>query len=311
MAGEKHHSLTLTHTDSATGGRHKASLLFADRVARYSDGACTVTVLHQGAKDDLAALAQLRSGSIDFTMASAGVYGQYVENLNLTALPYLVDTLEQGWALYDHSTWLKDQFDQLTAKGIRWLSNFEAGFRNFTTVAPLRSPADARGMTMRIFKNELIADIMETLGFEPVIMGVGDTYEAIENGQVDGQENPIDTIYSQRFYKIAPYLSMTRHIYGPLPFCVSENTWTILSSNQKEAISAAALDAAEFSRRMVRNLEEFQINEIRIKGAHLINPDVNTWRTALQPIHDQAAARFDNVDVLLDEAAAMRTKLAA
>ena len=311
MAGETQRKLTLIHTDSANGARHKASVFFADRVLRYTDGQCSVGVHHQGANDDLAALAQLRAGIIDFTMASAGVYGQFVESLNLTALPYLVDNLEQGWALYDQSTWLKEQFDLLTAKEIRWLGNFEAGFRNFTTNAPLRSPADARGMKMRIFKNELIATIMETIGFETVAMGVGDTYAAIEDGLVDGQENPIDTIYSQRFYTVAPYLAMTRHIYGPLPFCISERSWASLSNDHQEAIRAAARDAAEFSRRMVRNLEEFQINEIRIKGATLINPDIDIWRSVLLPVHDQAVARFENVNVLLDEAAAIRTKLAA
>ena len=59
------------------------------------------------------------------------------------------------------------------------------------------------------------------------------------------------------------------------------------------------------------NLEEFQVNEIRIKGAELIHPDIDAWRTALQPVHDLAAARFEDVKVFLDEAAAMRTRLAA
>lgn len=311
MAGRTQINLNLTHTDSANGGRHKASLLFADRVARYTDGDCTVSVRHQGAKDDLAALAGLQDGSVDFTMASAGIYGAYNENLNLTALPYLVDTFEQGWALYDRSTWLKEQFDRLTDSGVRWLCNFEAGFRNFTTVSPLRSPADASGVRMRIYRNDLITTIMETLGFETVVMAVGETYEAIRNGDIDGQENPIDTIFSQRFYKVAPCLAMTRHIYGPLPFCVSENTWRRLSGEHQQAIAAAARDAALFSRRMVRNLEEFQLNEMRIKGAQLINPDIDAWRAALKPVNDMAVSRFDNVDRLLDEAASMRMKLAA
>ena len=110
---------------------------------------------------------------------------------------------------------------------------------------------------------------------------------------------------------MAPNLSITRHIYGPLPFCISENTWTGLSPEHRDAISAAALDAAEFSRRMVRNLEEFQVNEIRIKGAELIHPDIDAWRAALLPVHDRAITRFEDVNVFLDEAAAMRTRLAA
>ena len=311
MAGNTQRNLNLTHTDSASGGRHKASLLFADRVARYTGGACTVRVRHRGASDDLAALADLRKGTVDFTMASAGIYGAFNDNLNLTVLPYLVDTFEQGWALYDQSTWLKEQFDRLSDAGIRWLCNFEAGFRNFTTIAPLRSPAEAKGMKLRIYKNDLIRTIMETLGFEPTIMPVGDTYQALENGVIDGQENPIDTIFSQRFYKVAPYLAMTRHIYGPLPFCVSETTWRELPGEHRDAIMAAARDAAMFSRRMVRNLEEFQINEMRIKGAQLIYPDVNTWRAYLKPLHDKAVSQFDNVGTLLDEAASLRTKMAA
>ena len=77
---------------------------------------------------------------------------------------------------------------------------------------------------MRVFPNDMIRWTMEAIGFQTVVMPVTDVYLAIQQGTVDGQENPVDTIVSLKFTEVAPYLTLTRHVYSPLPMTVAETT---------------------------------------------------------------------------------------
>ena len=187
---------------------------------------------------------QLALGGIDFTVSSTGSYAPHVDSLNLTMLPFIVDSYEQGWKLYDESKWLQAQFDKAPAKGFRFLSTFEAGFRCMTTKDPLRTPEDAKGKKLRTFPNEMMRWTLDAIGFSVQIMPLPEVYMAIQQGAVSGQENPIDTIYSNKFYEVAPYVTLTKHVYSPIPLAISEKTWQKLSAADREAVTKAAKEAA-------------------------------------------------------------------
>ena len=133
--------LKFSHTDQMQGARQAAAELFAKKVAEYTQGRYEVRVFCcSQLGNDPKNIEQLALGGIDFTVSSTGSYAPHVDTLNLTMLPFLVDTYPQGWKLYDESKWLKKQFDKAPAKGFRFLSTFEAGFRCMTTRDPLRTP---------------------------------------------------------------------------------------------------------------------------------------------------------------------------
>lgn len=298
--------LTLSHTDSGLGARHKAAEFFAARVARYTGSAVSVQVMHSGKLgNDPQALEKLSKGEIDFTLMASGVFASHVPQLEMAGLPYLVQTYEQGWRLYDRSVWLQKQFEALVPKGIRFLATWEAGFRSFTTNKPFPSPNSIKGGKVRIYANAIISSTMKGLGLEPIVMPVTEAYDAIADERVNGQENPVDTIYSLRFYEVASHVTLTRHIYSPLPFVMSEASWSKLSVDCKEAVLKAAREASAFSRRMVRNLEDFQVNEMRIKGANIVEPDATVWKASVQPVYAEARQRFGaELDALLNDASA-------
>ena len=305
--------LKFSHTDTAVGSRQKAAEFFAAKVKEYTGGRYTVQVFHSGQlANDPKAVEQLQLGGIDFTVTATGTYAAHHRSLNLTAMPFLVDTYEQGWQLYDRSEWLKGEFDKLPAKGIRILATWEAGFRSFTTKEPLSGPADAKGKKMRVFPNDMIRWIMEAIGFNPVVMPVTEVYLAIQQGTVIGQENPIDTIYSLRFYEVAPHLTLTQHVYSPLPLSISERTWARLSAEDKAAVTRAAGEAATVSRTLVRESEAGQIKEMEAKGAKVLRPDIEPFRKAVAPVYEKARAAYGkDTDTILEQAAAIRKALPA
>ncbi len=301
--------LQFSHTDNPGGSRQQAAEVFAEKVAEYTEGRYEIRIYPAGQlANDPKAIEQLQLGGLDFTVTATGSYATHLPSLNLTVLPFLVDTYEQGWEFYDNSDWLRTEFDKLPEAGFRILATWEAGFRSFTTTEPLASPADAEGMKMRVFPNDMIRWTMEAIGFQTVVMPITDVYLAIQQGTVNGQENPVDTIRSLRFYEVATNITLTRHVYSPLPLAISETTWQTLSDADKDAMVRAGQEAATFSRELVKNSVDSQLEEMEAAGAAVLTPEIGPFRDAVTSVYDQAREVYgaEEVDKILAEAAAIR-----
>ncbi len=305
--------LKFSHTDQPGGARQKAAELFGQKIEQYTQGRYKLQVYPAGQlANDQKAVEQLQLGGIDFTVTGTGTYATYIPTLNLTALPFLLDSYEQGWKLYDESKWLQAQFAKGPEKGFRFLSTFEAGFRSMTTKESLVSPADAKGKKLRSFPNEMMRWQLEAMGFGVQIMPLPEVYLAIQQGVVSGQENPIDTIYANKFYEVAPYITLTQHVYSPIPLTVSEKTWQKLSPADREGVTRAAKEAADWSRKEIRANDERQLKEMAAKGAKVSRPDIGPWREAVKPVYAKAKEKYGaDVDAILADANALRKALPA
>lgn len=303
--------LKFSHTDQPGGLRQKAAELFGQRVDQYTSGRYKVQVFPAGQlANDAKAVEQLQLGGIDITVSGTGTYATHIPTLNLTALPYLVESYDQGWKLYDESKWMQAQFAKGPEKGFRFLSNFEAGFRSMTTKDVLNSPADAKGKKLRTFPNEMMRWSLEAMGFTLQIMPLPEVYLAIQQGAVSGQENPVDTIYANKFYEVAPHVTLTKHVYSPIPLTISEKTWQKLSPVDRESITKAAKEAADWSRKEVRAAEDAQIADMQGKGAKIGRPNLAPFRDAVQPAYAKAKEKYGaDVDAILADADVVRKAL--
>ncbi|MBK1880283.1 DctP family TRAP transporter solute-binding subunit [Pelagicoccus mobilis] len=302
--------LTLSHTNGPTATRQIASEEFARLVSEYSEQRLEVRVFHSGQlANDPKAIELMKLGGLDFTITATGSYAPHYPNLNLLTLPYLVDNYEQGWRLYDESPWVAQQFEGLAKKtGIRVLATWEAGFRQFTTTIPLAPPGESNKEKMRVYPNESLRSMVEAFGYNPVIIPAPEVYLALQQGTVVGQENPLDTIYSMRFFEVAPRISLTSHIYSPTPFTVAESTWKKLSEADKAAVKRAAKEAGDFSRQRVKESEPRLLEEMVQRGASVHRPDLKPFQEAVTSVYDQARDRYGNqVDLLLADSQAIKT----
>ena len=301
--------LKFSHTDQQAGARQASAALFARKVEELTAGRYKVQVFCcSQLGNDPKNIEQLALGGIDFTVSGTGSYAPHVPTLNLTALPYLVESYAQGWKLYDESAWLKAQFDKAPAKGFRFLATWEAGFRSMTTKDPLNSPDDAKGKKLRTFPNEMMRWTLEAMGFNIQIMPLPEVYLAIQQGAVSGQENPVDTIYSNKFYEVAPNVTLTNHVYSPIPLAISEKTWVKLAPADQKAVTEAAQIAAKFSREMISGNDDNQLKEMATKGAKInAKPNLAAFRSAVQPVYAKAREKYGaDVDAFLKDAEAVR-----
>lgn len=303
--------LKFSHTDQQAGARQAAAEVFAKKVEELTQGRYQVKVFCCGQLgNDPKNIEQLALGGIDFTVSATGSYATHLPTLNLTMLPFLVDNYAQGWKLYDEGKWVKAQFDKAPPKGFRFLATWEAGFRNMTTKDPLNGPADAKGKKIRTFPNEMMRWTLESMGFNIQIMPLPEVYLAIQQGAVAGQENPIDTIYSNKFYEVAPNVTITNHVYSPIPLAISEKTWKKLSPADQKAVTEAAQIAAKTSRELISSAESTQLKEMGSKGAKVnTKPDIAAFRSAVQPVYAKAREKFGaDADALLKEAEGLRAQ---
>src|SRR5512137_2703898 len=296
--------LKFSHTDQPGGARQKAAELFGQKVEQYTQGRYKVQVYPAGQlANDPKGVDQLQLGGIDFTVTGTGTYATLIPTLNLTAMPFILESYQQGWKLYDESKWMQAQFAKGPEKGFRFLSTFEAGFRSMTTKDPLNTPADAKGKKLRSFPNEMMRWQLEAMGFNVQIMPLPEVYLAIQQGTVSGQENPIDTIYANKFYEVAPNVTLTRHVYSPIPLAISEKTWQKLSPADRDAITKAAQETATWIRKEIKSGQERQIAEMQAKGAKIASPNLAPFRTAVKPVFEQARAKYGaDVDGILADA---------
>jgi tripartite ATP-independent transporter DctP family solute receptor len=309
--GEAATTLRLGHTDPADGLRHKAATFFADKVKEHTQGRYSVDVHHSGTLgDDPKLLEQVKLGAIDLAISGIAIYGNQIPELGLLALPYLVESYEQGWALYDTSPWVKEWLGKLQTKNMRALSILEAGFRQFTSTKPVRTPADVKGMKVRIAKNQVYVWLWQTLGANPTVMALGETYISLQQGVVDAQENPIPTIHVQKFYEVAKNVSLTNHIYAPIPLSLNEKRWQAMSAADQSAFVKAAQEASAWHRKAVVSEDEKMLADMQAKGATVIKPDVPAFGKASQPVYDKAGEQYPKpvLQALLKDAEGVKAK---
>src|SRR3712207_6703670 len=139
-------------------------------------------------------------------------------------------------------------------------------------------------------------------------MPVTEVYLAIQQGTVTGQENPVDTIYSQRFYEVAKYITLSQHVYSPLWLAVAERVFRTMSPEDQKAVMRAGREAGDWNRREVRENDEKLLAEMTAKGAVISKPDLKAWRTASEAAVDRARQEYgaEAVNQILKEAAAAR-----
>jgi tripartite ATP-independent transporter DctP family solute receptor len=305
--------LRFSHTDQPGGARQVAALMFAKKVEQYTEGRYKVQVYPAGQlANDPKGVEQLQLGGVDFTVTGTGTYATHIPELNLTALPYLVETYPQAWKFNDESKWLQKQYEKGPAKGFRFLATWEAGFRIMSTKEAIHTIEDVKGRKLRTFPNEMMRWTLEAMGFSVQLMPIPEVYLAIQQGTVSGQENPIDTTYANKFYEVAPNLAITNHTYNGIPLTISEKTWAKLKPEDREAVTKAGREVADWIRNEIVSNEERQLKEMVAKGSKVTRPDLASFQKAVQPVYAKAKEKYGaELEAALADADAIRKQLPA
>ena len=276
-------NLKLAHTQSTTDTHHQAALYFADEVKKRTNGAVTVSVHPSGELgNDAATLEGVRLGTIDMGITGNPFFTRFDKKLNVLDLPYLFVDHDHVYRVVDGDIG-KQLLADLDKNRMKGLAFWEIGFRHVTnSKRPIREPKDLQGLKIRTTPNPAHVEAFKLLGANPTPMAFTEVYLALETGTVDGQENPIGIIRSQRFNEVQKHLSLTGHAYTVSILAMNLDRFQKLTPAQQQAIVAAARDAAVYQRKLNREIEGKALAEMKEKGLAVVEKvDVPAFQAAV------------------------------
>ncbi|OLN23058.1 ABC transporter substrate-binding protein [Domibacillus antri] len=248
---------------SLTQGLYK----FQEIVEEETGGSVKVEVYPDGQLGgDRVVFEGLKMNSIQGTTMSSGPIASFVKEFEVLDFPYLFKDEETAYKVLDGEIGA-NLLTKLDSQGIVGLNYWENGFRQLTNNKhEVKSVEDVKGLKIRTLENELHIDLWKSLGANPSPMPYTELFTALEQGVVDGQENPPGNITTGNFYEVQDYVTKTDHIYNASVFMISDKFMQSLSDEEKEIVTKASEEARGYQRELNRKESEEAYAILKEKG---------------------------------------------
>ena len=166
---------------------------------------------------------------------------------------------------------------------------------------PIAVPADAKGLKLRTMENKVHMAIWKALGADPTPMARGEIFTALQQGTVDGQENPIPVIYTSKVYEVQKHLSLTGHVFSPAMIIMSKAIFDALPKEYQAIVLKAAVESATYQREQITSMENEQVAKLKELGMTVTTPDTAAFLEATKPVYEQFKGELGADAKLLDE----------
>jgi tripartite ATP-independent transporter DctP family solute receptor len=270
---------------------------FAERVSKGTGGAVTIRVFpaeQLGKEIDL--LKQVKEGALDLSAPSMAAASSLVPALEIASAPFLWRDWPEAEAVIRSATF-DPVFDELRDKhSIVPLSRiWYWGWRSITTASrDVRKPEDLAGLKIRVPESPVWVEMIRAFGGAPTPIPFGEVYTALQQKTVDGQENPIPTIFARKFYEVQGVLTMSRHMLQNNTIMINKNALARLSAeNQKILMEEAAAVSAK-NTELQQGREASMLEEIRKSGRTKVidDPDRAAFQAKMEPAYSRLEARW-------------------
>ena len=268
--------------------------MFKDTVEAKTGGKIKVQLFLNGTLgSDQATLSAVKGGTVEMAVMNSGILASEVKALEVFDFPFLFANEKEADAITDGPVGQK-MHAALADKGIVGLSYWELGFRNITTSKrAINKVDDIAGLKLRVIPSAINVDWVKALGANPTPLPFPEVYAAMEQGAIDGQENPISVIAANKFWEVQKFMAVTNHQYNPQSVIFSKKVWDTLSAAERKIIDDAA-DAAVKAQRagsraaVAANLELLKKNGMTITSLNAA--EVAKLREKMKPVIDKHSA---------------------
>jgi len=264
-------NIVVGHALSPTSHYGVGAQAFIDTLTELSGGAFTgeqAPAGQLGGERDM--IEGLQIGSLDVVVTSTGPLGNFVPEVFALDLPFLFRDYDHARAVLDGEIGqeLLAKIGENNLVGLAWSEN---GFRHVTnSQRPVRTPADLEGLKLRTMENKVHMTAFSGMGAAPTPMAFPELFTALQQGVVDGQENPVTVITASKFWEVQKYVSLTGHVYSPAAVLASPVLYDGLSDEQKGWFDEAAKASAAATRAEVNRLEEAGVALLLENGMEVI-----------------------------------------
>lgn len=227
------------------------------------------------------------------TLCDGSFYADYgVPDFSITYAPYLFDSWEQCWTLIE-SDWYKEQSSKLEEKGLKLISsNWIYGDRHTLTTKKVESLADLKGLKIRVPSNKIQSLSFDVLGATSTGMDLGEVYQALQTGTIDGAENPLATLYGRKLHEVAKYLLMDGHVKNFTTWVCSADFFNGLTPEQQELLQETGNEAGLYNNELQQESEEEYLQKMIDEGVTVTEPTEET----MQELKEAASKIYDMGD---------------
>jgi tripartite ATP-independent transporter DctP family solute receptor len=273
-------TLKLGHLANEQNSWHKASVKFGEELSALTDGRIAVEVFPNdslGREMDLINGMQL--GTVEMTITGESLQN-WAPMAALLAVPYAYTSLEQmdGVASGEIGDQIEAQI--IERAQVRPIAYFARGPRNLTSNRPIASPSELNGFRMRVPNVPLFVDTWSALGASPTPMAFSEVFTSLQNGTIEGQENPLALIQSASFNEVQSHVNLTEHVRSWIYLTISEQIWGQLSEEDREHVLEAGRRAQEFEREQFLSDEKAIRDDLESKGMTFVEVDTAAFATA-------------------------------
>ncbi len=266
---------------------HVAALAFADAVAARTNGAVKVTIFPNsklGSTQEM--LEQTILGALDLVIPTEPAIAKYVNKFNLVGAPFAFKDYAATDKFFagDFLKWVNPEVE---AAGLKYLARWEYGFRTYTTSKrQINKPEDFKGLKIRTPPDFVNQETVKALGGIAQTIAFAELPMALKQGVVDGQENPIATIYSNKMWETQKYLSMLNYTYNSTHLLMNKQVFDKLTTAQQAILIDEAQKAGLAMQKAVRAAEATQIEEMKKNGMQVAYPDTTPFKAEAQPVYN-------------------------
>jgi tripartite ATP-independent transporter DctP family solute receptor len=291
--------LKIGYATSATSHYGVGSTVFCDEMEKGTQGRFKCQQFPSSALGgEREQIEAVQLGTQDLVNTSTGPLGNFVPEVRIVDIPFLFRDYDHARKVMDGPIG-QDLSKKMAAKGLINLAWTENGFRHMTnSKRPINSAEDASGLKMRTMENKVHMEGYKTFGILPTPMPFPELFTALQQGTVDGQENPIPVILASKFSQVQKHLSLTGHVYSPAALILSPAVWNKLSAADKTVFTEAAKKGAIAQRKKVNDDEASGIAQLRSEGMQVIEKvNGESFRKAVGPAYANFAKEFGAANI--------------
>ena len=287
--------IKISHQNAITHPTQKGLEEFKALLEAKSNGTMSCDIYDSAVLgNDDSNLQQVIANSLDAAMImGSDIWQGYDKRAMVENLPFAFSTYEEARGAWDgeFGTYMKENV--LDPCGGHVVDYWENGFRHFTNnIRALYVPSDCKGIKFRTANNPLRLMMFEEFGSSAIVLAFSELYTAMQQGTVDGEENPLSNIVASSFYEVQKYLSLSSHIYSTSVFVFSEKCWNSLTPEQQAIVTECAEEAKLVTRKMTEELDADYLKVCTDNGMEVNEIDVDAFRAASQPVWDYYESEF-------------------
>jgi TRAP-type transport system periplasmic protein len=273
---------------------------FAREVEKRSGGRYKIQTFYSGSLGgERESVEAVQLGTQELTFTSTGPVPNFVPEVAILDIPFLFRDYAHARGVLDGPIG-QDLLGKFPAKGIVALAWAENGFRHMTnSKRAVNAPDDLKGLKMRTMENPVHIQAYKAFGIIPTPMAFPEVFTALQQGTVDGQENPLSVITAAKFEQVQKHLSLTGHVYSPALILMNKAAFDKLPAADKQIFLDSAKEAAKANRARVDDDEKKAVADLRSKGMNVVETlDKSKFQAALGPTYAEFGKKFgqDNID---------------